>query len=233
MTDCESDPSRVPVERLQRFFYCAVAANVAGLTALWLAAPTVRARLTAENGEMETAGAALLLGGFFVGIVRAGRVLADRKEWFALSIPHLCLVAFLDEISFGRVYFGGEAWRVMGYECDGVHDLFSIGMKLWRDRGWLAFDVALFGLIGVGVILAYVGRRFYMPAMLAYIRRHPAFDYVRVAVILFGVSLLLDVDIVRHPFALFLEELLEMNLGLALLFAAGAIEFEMREAGCG
>ena len=233
MTDREMNEPRARVEKLRRFFYRAMTANAAGLTALWLAAPTLRTRLTAENGEMETAGAALLLGGFFVGIAQAGRVLVDRKEWYAFSIPLLCLVAFLDEISFGRAYFGGEAWRVMGYECDGVHDLFAITMKLWRDRGCFLVDAALFGLIGAGVILAYLGRRSYMPALLAYIRRHPAFDYVRVAVILFGVSLLLDVDIVVHPFALFLEELLEMNLGVALLFAAGAIQFDMGEAGRG
>lgn len=222
--------SRKQDVQLQRVFWTLLALLAAAAFAIYAAFPEKRAHLIDENGILENTGSMLFLAGFLVGTAALMFRLRGPLRLLHLPIPLLALLAFLDEISFGAVYFGGEAFTLWGYPLDGVHDLLAVAAKIWRDHGGPVADPIVIGALGAAVSAAFLTRRRYMPWIMTQIRRWPAFGYVRFAVIMIGIAMLLDLDILGDEHGMLLEELLEMNGALALLFAAGAMHLQEEEA---
>lgn len=232
--------------RLRSFFWavalCLNALMLAGIAAgLWFS-PRVLLQFTEENMLLENLGAVLFLLSFVLGLC----VLpwAGLKGWLrapAALIPFLGLLGFLDDTSFlgflegetgpgetatvGMACLPGKRYvfELWGYKIDAVHDFVTLAFKLWRDHAGVAGYVAGTLLLSAVAAAAFLARRSYMPALMAFVRRNPAFDYLRYAVIAVAIAMVADLDIFGKPWGGLLEELLEMNGGLCLCFAAAAL----------
>ncbi len=211
--------------------------------AIYLGCPIFRSQFVDENMFLENAGAiffflAFLLGAAVWTTLPPG-TMARKIGWL---IPLLGLLGFLDDTSYFGILEGEEApgrpTTIVGmsrlpagrhvlhigpYRVDALHDFFSISMKAVRDTGSIAVYVVVVGIISAAAALAFVYRQRYMPAIMAFCRRYPAFDYLRLAFIFIAISLVLDLHIIGGDSGHFLPELFEVNGAICLAFGAAAL----------
>jgi predicted ATP-grasp superfamily ATP-dependent carboligase len=182
--------------------------------------------MTEEDRFLETLTALVFAGGVLVGI--AAFVRGRTAPAFYLIVPACSLLGLLDEISFGQRLFGFELPRLRHFEIDGVHDLFLVTYDVFvTDNPFYLACYVLIPLLalagGSWLVLSkphWRGRLSRIPATL---RRHPPLPYVALAVFLLFVALTIDLDLVETDWLLFIEELLELNVAVALLFGGLAI----------
>lgn len=185
-----------------------------------------------EDSFIEWCSAMLWLLGSIFSIIA---IIIKPKAISRISyiIPVIGIAAFLDETSFlgmlsgaDNPYSSGASHApavspiiIAGYKFDGIHDLFSMFFKAWRDDtglwGYAIGSIILGGLIGLSVIK----RKSYMPKIMKRIREHPELNLLRMATIMVICAMVLDLNIIKSHWATFGEETLETLGGLAILFA--------------
>ncbi len=218
--------------RLRHAYLLLAGVTTVVLVGVWISAPSLADALTREDQELETAQALFFFVGAMFGFAGLGRRPSGFDRLVYASIPVLSLLAFLDEISYGERIFGWRPTTLWGYEFDAIHDLFKIGLCLWRDHGGPVVDMLVSVVLGGSTIAAFLWRRAYMPRIMSLIRTNPAFDYVRFAVIMIAVAQLLDVRVLDSTNSDFIEELLEFQGALALFFASGCMLIREERADC-
>ncbi|MBN2711103.1 MAG: hypothetical protein JXR97_01520 [Planctomycetes bacterium] len=197
------------------FGFCLVASILS-----WSLFPDYRGEFVDEDGMVENFSAIFSLCAFFVGFAAICFRLRGMLLLIHLPIPFLSLLAFLDEVSFGIPYFlNKKEIHVFGYGVDGVHDIIALNFKLIVASESVVVYVISSIVIGGFAGLAIAKRRLYMPWIMQQVRTFPAFDFVRYAVILIGVAMIIDLDVIKYPPIYMLEELFEAMGTLALLFA--------------
>ncbi len=206
---------------LRRFFFALTGGGAALCILLWWVAPATRPHLAKEDRFLEMLSAALFLFAFIIGLAGWLRPWKGPGKGLHALVPLAALLAFLDEVSFGRDILWSGQILLWGHEVDALHDLLSVIIKLWRDRGGVFLYGAGSLLIGAAVGLAFLKRRAYMPWVMTQIRAYPALDYLRFAIILIAAALVMDLDMLRGLFFKMLEEVLETSAGLALFLGAG------------
>jgi hypothetical protein len=221
---------------LRRAFVALALTNLALGALLFAAVPAWRRHFVAEDHLVENLSAGLLVAAFLFGLLAA---LAPRSRrempWSALGIPFLGLLGFLDETSFLGLLAGAdnphssgaaaaESPLVLpgGYVIDGVHDFFTLPFKIWRDATGFSGYILGSLLLGGALAALFLGRRRYMPWIMGWIRRYPAFDFLRFAVVLILAAMVLDL-LAAGAWLSFLEEALELNGALALACAGAAM----------
>lgn len=227
-----------PARRLRRGYLAFLLGGGLLAACVYGLAPRWRAVLVEEDGVLESLSAVCFGLAFLAGClawkVRPGGR-APRRG--AAVIPALGLLGFLDETSFCGLLAGsdnpassgaGAASSPLvlpgGYILDGVHDLFTLPFKVWRDHaGFWGYAVGSV-LLGLAVGLLVAKRRLYMPWVMSRVWAYLPYDFLRYAVILVGVAQLVDLDLLPGPWGLFLEEGLEAggawSLGCAALAMA-------------
>ncbi|NOK59535.1 MAG: hypothetical protein GFH27_549285n59 [Chloroflexi bacterium AL-W] len=207
-----------------------VAVNVSIFTSLYLLFPRIRYLLFFEDQLIESIAAMLLLGVCLSGIVMMASFWSMALQRAIASVfASASLVGFLDEVSYGQRFFGFSTWYIYDKPVDGVHDILDILRVMpASDRMWFFLLMAVMALI-VSVILwkTYV----YWSHMVSFVRtRDGKLMGLFLLISLVCVILSTTIDFLRlQPgwFA-FAEELLEMNVTLALLFALFSVALPRR-----
>lgn len=207
-----------------------VAVNVSIFIALYLLFPNIRYLLFFEDQLIESIAAMLLLGVCLSGMVVMASFWSIAIQRIIAGIFVLAsLVGFLDEVSYGQRFFGFPTWYVYGKPVDGVHDILDISRVMpASDQMWFFLLMAVMALI-VSVILwkTYA----YWSHMVSFMRtRDGKLMGLFLLISLVCVILSTTIDYLRlqsgwFPFA---EELLEMNVALALLFALFSVALPRR-----
>lgn len=120
----------------------AVLALMAALMAAVHLRPGLRGALMEEDGPVEWASAIAFYAGFAVAAIgaRAG----PARDALLAFVAAFCLLATLDELSFGERLLGWSPPEVLGTRLDAAHDLLQIGKKAIltvTDRPYLAAAV--------------------------------------------------------------------------------------------
>lgn len=208
-------------------FWMLATLNLSAGLIIWFAFPAYRCQMTDENMFQENLNALFLGVAFLISACTFFTPWTGAGKKFHMVIPGLCLLGFLDEVSFGADYFFDGQKLVLGtYELDGVHDLFALSFKVWRDFGNIYIDVLTTILMGTAIALAILYRRRYTPLIMACVKRYPAFDFVRFAVILIGTAMIIDLNPYEGGILALFEEILETSGGLSLFFAAIIIHYQ-------
>jgi hypothetical protein len=198
-----------------------MAAVSLGLLLVFAFVPAARPALIAEDRLLEHATAVVFLCGFAAGIVRAlARRDAPRSD---LLVAVVSLLGCLDEAGFGARRFQLSLPRLRGIEIDGVHDLFLVAYDVFETRNpaFLALYAAS-AAAGAGALLVLLCSARLRPLrsrLAARFARHAALPFVALAALLLLPALVLDLDLVESAGLSFAEELLELNVAIALLFA--------------
>jgi len=199
---------------LRRFVGLATILTV-GVCLLYWAAPGLRQHLYRDHEVLEWATAVAFLAAAVVGArhLSTGGVGWRDPRWL---IPGLSLLAMLDEISWGVFALGVKPPTLMGKPIDGIHDLLEVAIKLARvymPRWGVLLGVVVIASGVLAVLVRSPGLR-----SVLFGTAHWRFFVIGMA---FGVvSQTADVAISGDRFGQALEEVLELDGALALLWSA-------------
>lgn len=210
---------------LMRLFWPLLIGATLACHALYFLTPDLRLQLLRENGLLEGPSNFFYLGSLLLGLLALTHAQRLIDLMLSAAIALAGLVCFLDEVAFGTELFEVPLPLIFGYPVDGLHDFIDIA------AGALLADPASIGRVGLGVGAALaLGLatgwllRARLRAAWQTLRPEPAWRFLVAFVLLLIVAMTIDLDMIGGLYLQFLEELFEMNAGIALLFAALAAE---------
>ncbi len=203
--------------RYLRGYLIFLPASLAAAVAVYAWAPSYRELLVREDGVLEN----LTAVAYLCAVVLALWIRREsgRYKLLLLGISAGALVAFLDEISFGERIFGFTMPEFRGVKLDATHDVFFLAQKgfeklLEQSALWLLVPAVL---VALSAALAIRYRSLLGRVISAGLRQPP----VVLAAVFFALAIvvtLLDLHILRTEHRSVLEETLEMNAAVALIF---------------
>lgn len=151
-----------------------------------------------------------------------------RHAWLTLIVPFLAGLAALDEISFGKHEYllTVPFLKVYAFKIDGVHDLFLLAWSILETDKPLYLAAYGIVLLAAGAAAWILWRRFVTGSSKSCLRELAPRTWVRfllIAACLVCVALVLDLDLVEVRVLILVEELLEFNAAVALIFAGRTI----------
>jgi hypothetical protein len=182
-------------------------------------APRLRGPLFGEDRLVETATALLFLAAFIVGLAFLIAHRSRRYRVLLLIASSLGLLGFLDEISFGARLFGWSTPEMPGGgEFDGAHDLVILIYRVGAE----ADPIVIAAICATLVLTSLLCIRYWYAQVLSLTHRmltDPAYGLFALFVGGVAMAAVLDLDIglLRHLGPV--EEIVELNAGLALLLA--------------
>jgi hypothetical protein len=204
--------------RLFWFAFPWLAGNAA-LLGLHVLAPRLRGPLFGEDRIVETATALLFLAAFIVGLAFLIAHRSRRYRVFLLIASSLGLLAFLDEISFGARLFGWSMPEMAGGgEFDGAHDLVILIYRVGAEADPIVI-AAICATLVLTTLLCVVHWYARILSLTHRMVTDPACGLLALFVAGVAMAAVLDLDIglLRHLGPV--EEIVELNAGLALLLA--------------
>jgi hypothetical protein len=194
-------------------------AGNATLLVLYLLAPRLRNPLFGEDRLVETITSLLFLAAFIVGVAFLIAYSARRYRVLLYITSGLGLLGFLDEISFGARLFGWSMPEMAaGGEFDGAHDLVILIYRLGAEADPLVVAAICASLVLI-TTLCVLHRYSQVLSLTHRVLTEPAYGLFALFVVGVAMAAVLDLGIglLRHLGPI--EELVEMNAGLALLLA--------------
>lgn len=218
--------------RLERTYLTLAAASFALVSALWVVAPAARDHLYREGHAVELLTAWLFMVAAVTGAVTMRR--ARLRAWHPYAlIPAVSLLCFLEEVGWGFKDLRLARPQVLWLKVDGLHDLITLAYAVYLEHGSVRSRAAI-GLAAVAVVvgLALTRRRILYPLSRA-VRASAPWRFTAIAVALVAGSIVLDLDWLPWRYFKAMEEVIEWDAALALLFAALSIRPSAPAAGRG
>lgn len=193
-----------------------ICGNMLALTAIYGFFPVLRHFIAGEDRVVENLSALFFLAAFVFALVLLRQKKARRRPLIVVAV--LALVGFLDEVSFGGRIIGVEFPRYYGVYFDGVHDIVTISFDWAFDQvGNLLFLVLFIAICAAGTLVFFWCRKHLsQPGQLA--EYLDEYFFGGLFCIFLPVAIVIDLHIVDWDHLGLIEELLEMNAALVLLF---------------
>lgn len=206
-----------------RLFYPIAAVVTVIFCLVYYFVPSLRKSLVLEDQFLENLGAEIYLLSFVLGLIMLARIQQKKLRPIYLIIPFTGLIAFLDDIGFGQRMFNLQMPKVYNVEVDAVHDFATIGYYIIRDHGSPVLDAGL--VLAAGLVVWYLLHKFpgLISRSLHLLKRHPSFQLLFVALAIVGASLVADLRPTGRQYWDFVQQLLELDSGIALNLAALAM----------
>ena len=185
---------------------------------MWM--PDYRGYLAHEDSLVENLSAFFFLCTFFLGLLFILKGTKNKKALIFVSV--IGLLGFLDEISFGERMFALNMPRVHGMPIDSAHDLFTLGYRLIEELAH-SYSVLVYSLIGIGVILIAklaLKNKYEIAEIIKRIQNNQTYILALIFTLFIFAALIIDLDILHIKGIFIIEESLEMNAALALLFCS-------------
>lgn len=228
-------PSLMTMRRSQEYlligsFSALVAVNVLLFVSVYMFLPILRDFLYDEDQLIESIAAVLLLGVFLMSIkVLCSSELPSLQRGVAGFFAILGLVAFLDEVSYGQRFFGFSTLYMYNKPVDGVHDVFEIVRAMpASDQSLFFLWSAVICLVAITILWVSYQR---WSRIVTFVRTHDGrlmSFFLFTALVFMILSTMLDFLEHKPGWISFTEELLELNVGLALLFAVFSLALPRR-----
>ena len=148
-----------------------------------------------------------------------------KNRKLLIIVAAVGLLCFLDEVSFGERLFALDVYHIYGTKIDSVHDFINLGYKVLLNYTHFYAGV-VYPLLAICAILAILGVLKYRTELIAKISHSYSNQTYVLALIFVSLvlgAIILDLDLLHIRGALVLEELFEMNAGLALLFCCRSL----------
>jgi len=215
----EGSRGRGGVSRLERLYLSLAVASLVVVSAAYVLFPRARRSLYAEGYLVEALSAWMFLGAALAGLVTARRA---GLPWGhpRMLIPALALVSYLEEVSWGLSDLGIPEPRVLWLKVDGLHDLLTLAFAVYIQHGSLVSRVTVGMGAGVALAAMVATRRRLLYPLGRTVLGTPCWRFTAVGVGLVAVALALDTDQIGGRYVKAMEETLELDAALALLFAA-------------
>jgi len=213
-------------EKLRIAHRLVVWASLALLGGIYALIPAARTGLTEEDRFLESLTALVFAAGGLAGFVAFAR--RRGAAWWTLSIPVVCCMGFLDEVSFGQRLLGFEVPVLRRMPVDGLHDLFTIGYGVFetdnpRYKALYVLVPVVSLIVGIGLLRSSAGLRAAVGRVRGWLAAQPPYPFIVPALLFLFLALVLDLDLLERAWLVFVEELLELNVAVALLFGGLSI----------
>ncbi|MCZ6626371.1 MAG: tetratricopeptide repeat protein [Deltaproteobacteria bacterium] len=182
--------------------------------------PNYRLYLWQEDGLIENLSAFFFLLTFFVAFSLAIKKKGNNRALFLIS--GIGLLGFLDELSYGERLFDLSMPYIGDVRIDALHDFYKLVYKEFvtfiptqATSVFLLFTVATASLL-----ILFYRYRFKVWRQLSTTPRYPPYILVLLIVVFLVSALVIDLEIVVLDPLTMLEEMLEMNVGIGLLFCS-------------
>jgi hypothetical protein len=185
---------------------------------LFFTRPELRGEFLYEDRLVENWSTGLFLAAFVVGLFLFLWIKNISK--ISLVVPILGLLGFLEEISFGERYFKLTMPIVAGVKLDSIHDLVDL-IIAGETRSFLMENLiflAVFGLLVLAVAVGLLVRSWEKVSL--HFGSQPALIYAVLALFYVGLSQVLDLELFPSQWSRGIEEILELNAAVALVFGA-------------
>ena len=196
--------------------------------------PNYRVYLLQEDGLVENLSAFFFLITFFVAFSLAIKKKGKNRALFLISA--IGLLGFLDEVSYGERLFGLSMPEIEGEPIDALHDFYEVGyFQLFKIIPTYAITLyLLLTSIAVGLLILLFIHKAKVWRELSMTQRYPLYILMLLIVFLLVSALVIDflgsssvrgyrVPALSH--GTLLEEMLEMNVGIGLLFCSLSLYF--------
>jgi hypothetical protein len=199
--------------KLVRIYLVLFSLTLVAACVIYTSIPAYRDYLLLEDSLIENLSALFFLLTVVIGLLFALKSEKHRKLFILVSV--VGLLAFLEEISFGERIFAIDMPYLGDVKIDSLHDFFFL------------FDPSdfhapyFFLLAGCGAIVAGIAAVKYrrkLKEIIVCIYQNPPFILALIFASIVLVTLVIDLDMVEHEFLFMVEEILEMNAAIALLF---------------
>lgn len=205
--------------KLRRAFWIALAVNLIVFITIFLLFPDLQSALVGEDLFMENLSATLFLlaGASALLLLITGKSYVKNK--ILLITAGLGFLCFLEEIGFGERILGLSMPVVGGGKVDGFHDVFKASfLKLQVIPTYLSLSIVVLFIL-IASVIVYKWRK-EIKTLFEQIWQLDIlfFTFVSISLLLFATFL--DLGLFPFYFINLMEEVLEMNGGLALLFGA-------------
>lgn len=171
--------------------------------------------LYSDHGIIEGCVIAIALASAFF----AGKAMFQHSKsaWLRYApLFGLNIFLFLEEVSFGQDILGFQSFKLGGVYFNAVHDIFSM---LYKQLGTYILILMVLGI----VLIAKNYRRLIAPVL----QNHPPYRFVFICLVLLGLSILFDLNMIYHPPS---EEYLEMLGMLAVFFGHVDVNQQLKQA---
>lgn len=183
--------------------------------------------LIQEGGLIENISAILFVTAFLISLIHWPKIRKEKEARMLGFIGILGLIGFLDEISFGERLFDLTMPVIYEVKIDGLHDFFYLGYMYVKDNVNIpTIYLVLIVIVGFSILSVILLR--HKQKLLDFVlsrRVHPHHLLIGIAGILIFAALIVDLDIIHwqkrswQRYWVLLEEVMEMNAALALVFA--------------
>jgi hypothetical protein len=185
---------------------------------VYLVFPEYRRLIAGEDHVIETITAIAFLSCFIYGIVAFAARWPISSPIILAVLSIVGLMGFLDELSFGERFFDLRMPTIGTVKIDGAHDFVYLFYNVYGILAVLAVIAAAALSISIGWLY-----RDMLKLERIGVSRETGLLF-GVFVLLLGVSLFLDLELLPHGVGFyFVEEMLEMNAGIVLLLCCRSL----------
>lgn len=207
----------------KKIFALIVTANIFICYLVYALIPDARPYLLGEDKIVETISALLFLAAFVIGLPRVFVLRRERQYWVLVLATFLGLLGFLDEMSFGGRIFVIDYPRIYDVKFDGAHDLFYFAAKTVKVLADKFGYIIYISIIAAGAFIpTFIMIKKYAAVKKFYciIVDYTPYYFMAIFCCFIFLALLIDLGFIMWKPLILLEELLEMNAALALIFCS-------------
>ena len=203
--------------------------NIAIILIVYILFPSTEAYLVKENSLIEN------LSAIFFGIASLTGFIfffkSKNRSYGLLILSALGMLGFMDEISFGKVFISYDSPSINNKTIDSIHDFLTIAYNFFKTNNLLPLLVFIFLLFTFTIL--YLLKKKISKKFNTEIKKpmgNPIIRMVFIIIFIIAISQLIDLGAVKSSnFNLaILEESLEMNAGLALVFLTFIVRDEIK-----
>ena len=179
--------------------------------------PASRPFLFPENRLVENATALFYIATFILALWTARKTKQHRITY--ILIAFLGLFFFLEEIDYGGTLFSRQYDHAYGLELSSVHNVSEWPYFFLKAKSILALDAALivFGFVIIIITILLYKHRALINTLF---QKNPQTRFIFICGILLTGAFVLDAGLAYNHYMPYIEELLELNASLALLFGS-------------
>ena len=198
---------------IRRFSSIAVKLFILLSTIYWLI-PALRKPLVREDNLLEMITALLFLATAVLSVTYLLKRANGPRHWSDWCVPVLATLGFLEEVSFGRLFFD-QLPIVQGVKIDALHDYLRVVVNLVNSGEYN-------GLIqtgAVGALVLVAGIVWLARQEIILLSRRLSIRFCTICLVLVAAASVLDLELVQHHYLHFLEEFTETLAAYALWLA--------------
>ena len=184
------------------------------LSAIYWLIPPLRKPLVREDNLLEMITALLFLATAIMSVAYIRRRPPPNRHWSEWCVPALATLGFLEEVSFGRLFFD-KLPVVHGVKIDALHDYLRVGLNIANSGQYDHYiQICLLATLLVFIGTFWVARR-----EIAALSARSSLRFCAICLVLVATASMLDLELIQHHYMLFLEEFLETLAAIALWLA--------------